>query len=201
MDRTMIRRTAALFVPAALVLTVACGLSYASVQQALRGGANDPQVQLAEDAASALTAGASPGSVVGPGSAVAGLAGSGLVDAAVSLAPFVVVYNAAGSPLASNAQLDGELPGAPVGVLQAATASGRNAVTWQPRAGVRIATVTIPWSGGTVLAGRSLRVVEEREDLALLLASAAWAAGLVALVVATLIAAAIWPKRTGAANG
>ena len=197
MDRETIGRAAALFLPAALVLTVACGVTYVSVQQVLRGGANDPQVQLAEDGAAALTAGAGPESLVGAGSAVVGLAGAGVVDVATSLAPFVVVYDAAGAPLASNGRLDGTLPVPPVGVLRAAAGSGRNAVTWQPRSGVRIATVTVPWSGGTVLAGRSLRVVEEREDLALVLVAAAWAAGLVTLVAVAFVAAAIWPGRPG----
>ncbi len=200
MTRLLLRRAVAFFIPAALVLSVACGLGYASVQQALRGGANDPQVQLAEDAAAALASGGTPDSVVGPGSAVAGLAGPGTVDAAVSLAPFVVVYDASGAPLASNARLDGAVPAPPAGVLAAATASGRNTVTWQPRVGVRIATVSVPWPGGTVLAGRSLRTVEQREDMALLLAGAAWLAGLVALVVASLVAGAIWPGRAAEAG-
>jgi hypothetical protein len=200
MGRTHLRQAVALFIPAAIVLTVACGLGYASVQQALQGGANDPQIQLAEDAAAALTAGAGPAAVVGPGSPVAGLAGSESVDAATSLAPFVVVYDAAGTPLASNARLDGTVPVPPLGVLRAAASSGRNAVTWQPRAGVRTATVTVPWSGGTVLAGRSLRVVEEREDLALLLAGAAWVVGIVALAVGALIAAALWQGRDESAE-
>jgi hypothetical protein len=191
----LLRRSAALFLPAALVLTVACGLGYTAVQQALRGGANDPQVQLASDAATALTGGAAPESVVGPGSAVAGMAGSGTVDAAVSLAPFVVVYDRSGTPLASNARLDGGMPVPPAGVLAAAAASGRNMVTWQPRSGERFATVSVPWSGGTVMAGRSLRLVEEREDTTFLLAGAAWAAGMVGLLVAALVAAVIWPRR------
>jgi hypothetical protein len=194
MHRPLPRRALAFFIPAAVVLAVACGFAYVSAQQVLRLGANDPQVQLAEDAATALTAGARPESVVGPGSAVAGMAGPGIVDAAVSLAPFVVVYDASDAPLASNARLDGALPAPPAGVLDAAVATGRNAVTWQPRPGVRIATVSVPWSGGTVLAGRSLRVVEEREDLALLLAAAAGLAGLVALTVAAIVAAALWPS-------
>lgn len=195
MDRSqLLRRSVAFFIPAALVLTVACGLGYTVLQQALRGGANDPQVQLASDAAAALTGGASPASVVGPGSAVAGMAGSGTVDAAVSLAPFLVVYDRSGAPVTSNARLDGGMPQPPAGVLAAAAASGRNMVTWQPRAGVQFATVSVPWSGGTVMAGRSLRLVEEREDTTLLLAGAAWAAGLVGLVVAALVAAAIWPR-------
>jgi hypothetical protein len=196
MDRSPVRRAIALFLPAAVVLTVSCGLGYAAAQQVLRGGANDPQVQLAEDAAAALTVGAGPGTVVGTGSAVAGEAGPGTVDIATSLAPFIVVYDASGTPLASNARLDGDLPTPPAGVLRAAVASGRNTVTWQPRAGVRIATVSVPWSGGTVLAGRSLRVVEEREDHALQIATAAWLAGMAALVVAALVAAAVWPTAT-----
>ncbi len=196
MDRyALLRRSAAFFVPAALVLTVACGLGYTAVQQAQRGGANDPQVQLASDAATALTGGAAPESVVGPGSAVVGVAGTGMVDASVSLAPFVVVYDRSGTPLASNARLDGGIPAPPAGVLAAAAASGRNTVTWQPRPGVRIATVSVPWSGGTVMAGRSLRLAEEREDTTFLLAGAAWAAGMIGLVVAALVAAAIWPRR------
>jgi hypothetical protein len=194
MDRALLRRAIAFFIPAALVLTVGTGLAYVSVQQVLRSGANDPQVQLAEDAAAALDSGSDPGSVTGPGSAVVGMAGPAVVDPAVSLAPFVVVFDVSGAPLASNARLDGAIPAPPAGVLEAAKASGRNAVTWQPRPGVRIATVTVPWSGGTALAGRSLRVVEEREDQALFLAGAAWAAGLVSLALAALLAGWIWPR-------
>ncbi len=174
--------------PATVVLTVACGLGYAGAQQVLRSGANDPQVQLAEDAARSLDAGATPAGLVGPGSAAAGLAGPAPVSVATSLAPFLEVFDAGGVVVASNATLDGSAPIPPAGVLAAARASGRDVVTWQPRAGVRIAAVAIPWSGGTVLAGRSLRVVEEREDQALLLAAAAWMAGLVALVAAGIAA-------------
>ncbi len=196
-DGRLVRLALPAFATAVVTLTMACGLGYAVVQQALRSGANDPQLQLSEDGARALDGGAAPSSLVGPGSAAAGLAGAALVDPAVSLAPFVVVYDASGAPLAANATLDGGTPKPPDGVLETARSSGIDKVTWQPEAGVRIAAVVVRWSGGTVLAGRSLRNVEEQEDRTLLLAGAAWLAGLVLIAVAAIVAA--WLVRRGEA--
>jgi len=183
-----IRRIVARLLPPLVVLAVACGLGYAEAQQVLRASANDPQVQLAEDAAAALDTGAEPAVVVGPGSAVASLAGQATVDLRTSLAPFVAVYDLSGTPVASNGTLDGKPPMPPAGVLEAARASGRDTVTWQPQASVRIAAVAVPWAGGTVLAGRSLREVEAREDNAFRLALAAALAGAITLVGAVLVA-------------
>jgi hypothetical protein len=190
-----VRRLLARLLPPAVVLAVACGVAYGEAQQVLRSSANDPQVQLAEDAAGALEGGAAPATVVGTGSAVAALAGQGTVDLASSLAPFMAVYDAAGTVIASNGTLHGAAPVPPSGVLAAARSSGRDVVTWQPGPGIRIAAVVIPWSGGTVLAGRSLLEVEAREDNALLLAVAAGVAGLVALVVAVLVAEWLAPPQ------
>jgi hypothetical protein len=58
---------------------------------------------------------------------------------------------------------------------------------------MRIATVAVSWSGGTVVAGRSLRLVEDRETNAELIAGLAWIASLVALAAASLVAARLWP--------
>jgi hypothetical protein len=184
--RILARRAVALFLPLVVVATALCGLVYVVAQQGLRSGANDPQVQLAEDAARALDAGTTPASVTGPVT----------VDVARSLAPFVVVYDASGRPLASSGQLDGADPVPPLGVLDHATADQPNIVTWQPRPGVRVATVTSRWSGGTVMAGRSLREVERREDQVLLLVAAGWTATIVVLVAASLAAVLIAPRRT-----
>lgn len=164
MRSPVVRRAVAFFLPVAVLATLCCGLVYAAVQQDLRMGANEPQLQLAEDAARALDSGAQPATIVG----------STKVDVAASLAPFVVIYDAAGNVLATDGQLDGHDPIPPLGVLDAARADPPNRVTWQPRAGVRIASVTVPWHGGTVLAGRSLREVERQEDTILLIAAAAW---------------------------
>jgi hypothetical protein len=186
MNQRLLRLALLAFAPAFVALTVACGLGYVVVQQALRAGANDPQVQLAEDGARALDIGVEPASLIGPGSAAAGFAGPALVDPSVSLAPFVVIYDVAGIPVATNATLAGGTPKPPSGVLETARSEGIDKVTWQPGPGVRIAIVVVPWRGGTILAGRSLRLVEEQEDRTLLLAGAAGLAGLTLLVVVSL---------------
>ncbi len=176
------RRAAALFLPLAVAITLGCGLLYAVVQQDLRLGANDPQQQLAQDTAAALNAGGQP----------TDLAGGPTVDLAVSLAPFVAIDDAGGRPLSSNGQLDGQPPMPPPGVLAAARESGLNLVTWQPRAGLRYALAVVPWDGGTVIAGRSLRLAEERTDTILRLVGLGWFAILVAAGLAAIIAARIW---------
>jgi hypothetical protein len=181
MTDRLLRRAIAFFLPAAVVLTVACGLAFVGLQQTLRMDANDPQVQLAGDLARKLDAGGAPGTLVGPPD----------VDLGVSLAPFVAVYDPAGMVLATDGTLDGGPPVPPIGVLDAARSSGIDTVTWQPRAGVRIAAVVVPWHGGTVLAGRSLRAVQERIGALQGLAVAAWLAGLVLLGIASAGAAAL----------
>jgi hypothetical protein len=60
---------------------------------------------------------------------------------------------------------------------------------------VRIASVTVPWHGGTVLAGRSLREVERQEGNILLVSAAAWVVMLGALAVTTLFATWLWPRH------
>jgi hypothetical protein len=72
-------------------------------------------------------------------------------------------------------------------------------VTWQPRPGVRIATVTVPWNGGTVLAGRSLRLVEEHAATLELLVGGGWLATLAALAAAAGAVARLWPKSAAPA--
>ena len=174
----------AIFVPLAVLVTLTYGLVYIETQQALRAGGNDPQFQLAEDAASRLDAGDSAATVAG---------NAATIDVATSLSPFMIISDAKDSVIASNAILDGSVPLPPHGVLDAARTGSANAVTWEPRDGVRIASVTVSWSGGTVLVGRSLRRVEQQEWNAELIAGAAWLTSLLALVVAALLAAVIWP--------
>jgi hypothetical protein len=143
------------WLPLALCTTVLAGLVYVAVQQSFRQGANDPQIQIVEDAAAQLEAGQQPGTVVG----------SSTVDMAHSLATYLIVYDEAGHVLASSVQLNGNVPSIPPGVLTAARQSGENRLTWQPQEGVRSAAVVTYFEGshpGFVLAGRSLREVENR---------------------------------------
>jgi hypothetical protein len=178
------RRFLAFLLPAATVLTLACLIIAAALQQDLRQGADDPQLQLAEDATARLDAGDPPGAVIG----------AGHVDIATSLDPFVAVYDAGGKALATSGQLDGAAPAPPPGVLDAARATGRDTVTWQPRAGVRVAIAVIPWRGGTVLAGRSLRRVEEMQSKIEGLIALGWLGSLAAVGLASLVAARIWTR-------
>lgn len=167
--KTILRR----WLPLALLATAFCGLVYVAVQQSLRLGANDPQIQLAEDTADALAR----------GGAVASLVPASQVDIARSLAPFVVVFNDKGEALASSGLLHGRPPALPAGVLDYARQHGQDRVTWQPEPGVRVASVVVAYGGtssGFVMAGRSLREVEKRIDQVGQIAGAAWLATLVA---------------------
>jgi hypothetical protein len=186
-----VRRGTALFLPAAAALTLAAFLIVVAVQQDLRIGANDLPQQLAEDGARALDDGASPAAV----------AGAGAVPIDSSLAPFIAIYDAAGSLLATDGSLDDRPPSIPIGVLHAARATGRDAVTWQPREGVRVALVVVPWQGGTIAAGRSLRLIESRIDAIQLLIVLGWLAGLAALAVAAAVAGWLWPTNRRPTSG
>jgi hypothetical protein len=167
------------WLPLAVVATVLAGTAFTIGQQILRSGANDPQVQLAEDAAAELQAGANPTDVLP----------SAHIDIASSLAPWVMVYGPDRRQLAGSARLDGKVVEYATSVLDNAPAGGRrDEVTWQPRSGVRAATVVVGFKGGWVVAGRSLRLVEEREDLVAQLAIAGWLAALVGGAVAVLAA-------------
>jgi hypothetical protein len=66
-------------------------------------------------------------------------------------------------------------------------------ITWQPAPGVRVAAVIVPYGGqqpGFVLAGRSLRLVEQREDALLRDVAGGLAAGLAVTLAAAVAAAA-----------
>lgn len=140
---------------------------YGAVQQVLRQGADDPQIQMAEDAAAKLSAGQAVQSVVP----------TDKVDIATSLAPYMIVFDANGTPIASSAQLNGQTPTLPSGIFDFVRRNGEDRITWQPQDGVRSAVVVTQFKGsntGFVLAGRSLREVEIREDNLLLLLNLGW---------------------------
>src|SRR5579864_5447817 len=100
-----------------LILTITFSTIYTVGQQVLRTSANDPQIQLAEDAATQLNNGSNPIDVV-----------TGNVDMSGSLAPFVNIYNSQGQPVAGNGYLAGTLAEPPIGILQASTGHLYNAV-------------------------------------------------------------------------
>ncbi len=165
------------WVPVAVAVTGLCGLAYVMLQQSLRQGANDPQIQMAEDAAAALSGGGSPDAVLP----------AAQVELSSSLAPFIDLYDMNGSPIAGSGLLNGRLPAYPLGALEAARQAGENRVTWQPSPDVRIASVVVPFKGGYVVAGRSLREVEMRVSQMEVITLLAWLATLAAVFAAAAV--------------
>ncbi|MGA7192456.1 MAG: hypothetical protein WBW94_02420 [Anaerolineales bacterium] len=162
-----------IWLPFAVVITAFCGLAYATVQQVLRQGLNDPQIQMVEDTAYALNNGATIDSVI-----------SGTkVEMSRSLAPFIDIYDMNENPIAGSGLLNGQLPAYPKGALDSAKQSGENRVTWQPNPDVRIASVVVPYNDGFVVAGRNMREVEQRESQTELLAGVTWILALIATFI------------------
>jgi hypothetical protein len=151
----------------ALVTSAFCCLVYATVQQTLRQGANDPQIQMAEDIANSLENGESAASVIP----------TNQVDLSSSLGTFVILFDDLGNQTASSGVLHGQNPVLPGGVLDYTRRHGEDRITWQPERGVRIAAVVTRYNGvksGFVLVGRSLREVEKRIDQITLFCGVTW---------------------------
>jgi hypothetical protein len=142
----------------AVVLTLLGGAAAITMQQMLRRGANEPQMDMASWYAGEITAGENPGDVIPPG----------YVDMARSLQPFVIFYDEQGKPGPGTGYLDQAVPRPPSGVFDFVRTHGSENVTWQPRPGVRVASViqrVNSKTSGFILAGRSLRLVEQQESL------------------------------------
>lgn len=171
----IVRTTAKYWVLVGIVIIGLWFLVAATMQQVIRQSANDPQVQIAEDAAASLGAGQSIQNVVP----------ANKVDIANSLASYVVVFDIHGKPIAASGQLNGQMPTVPSGVFDSVRQSGEDRLTWQPQIGVRSAVVVTQFKGqtsGFVLAGRSLRESERLQDNITQLLSA----GLIGLLVVIL---------------
>jgi hypothetical protein len=169
------------WLPVGVAVALVIGVSYVFVQQDYRQSANDPQIMVARDVAAGLAAGKTADELVT----------NEKVDPSKSLAPFVTVLGADGRIVISSMVLGATTPTPPSGALAAAKASGENRVTWQPRADTRIAAVIVPVTGGPggyVVAGRSLQVVEEREDQLTQLAGLGILGALLATLITTMFA-------------
>lgn len=145
------------WLPFAVVITLLSLFIYIVAQQVIRLSANNPQAQIANDAAIALSSGAIPNTIVG----------TEKIEISKKLGTFIMVYNDNNKILASSAVLDGQAPNYPEGILNYTKQNNEDRVTWQPRSGVREATVAVRYSGeasGVVVAGRSLIESEKLID-------------------------------------
>ncbi len=158
------------------LLSFTAGMVYITGQQILRQSANDPQIQMSEDTASALAAGVNIQDVLP----------AGTVAMQTSLASYLMIFDDTGHLLSASTQLDGAAPVVPDGVFNDVRQKGKQRFSWQPASGVRSAAVITHFSGsasGFVLAGRSLREVEKREDQLFQLTILGWLTGCVVLGV------------------
>ena len=141
-----------------LIFTLVASLVSLVVQQNYRLTANDPQIQMSEDMAQKLSMNPITTTLTTPDQ---------VFDVSASLSPFEIVYDDKGNVLTSSGILDGQTPVLPSGVLDYAQTHGQDRFTWQPKSGVRLATVVTYYSGkssGYVLVARSLREIENREN-------------------------------------
>lgn len=175
------------WLPLGVAVTLVCGLVYVTVQQNYRQSLNDPQIQMAEDAAAELSSGKEIDEVVP----------TNIVDMTSSLSPWLAVYTNTGVPLLSSGKLNGELPQLPPGVFSTSTWKGyaedrfsmqvppdETRFTWQPASNVRQAVVLVHFDSangiGFVAAGRNMREVENREGVLVLMSGIGWVVTMVA---------------------
>lgn len=171
MKRPIVFHTAALI----CVLTAFGFFSAIVCQQMLRRGADQPQRQMVETYAASIL----------NGTVLETAIPDQHIDLAQSLETFLAFYDDQGRPLRSSGYLGSAPPVPPAGVFEALRRDGSKNVTWQPRPGVRLATVARRIDGprpGFLVAGRSLRVTEEYENTLRGMAFAGWLAIVILLV-------------------
>lgn len=174
---------------AVLSAAVLVAFVYTAMQQNYRQAANDPQIQYVEDLTKALDEGAASAEALG---------GGNMVDPRSSLAPFLIVAGEDKKVVTSTIQIDGNTPGLPEQVLEAAK-KGQQRVTWKPHKDASIALVVQQFKGekpGFLLVGRSMKETDKRVRQLMYFSIATWAI-LTALIS---IAFLIRPKNKGAAT-
>ena len=179
LTRTQIQSIFKIWVPLAIVTTLLSGLIYLTVQQDIRIGGNDPQIQISEDVARQISTGENPLDFIPPIK----------VEVSKSLANYIIIFDEKGKIIGSSAVLDNKEPTIPQGVFGQTKSLGETRFTWQPRNGVRSAVVVNYYKGsssGFVLVGRSMREIEKRIDNLELIVFLAWVITLATSFSATL---------------
>ena len=194
----LISRTILAWMPLAAAITILSVLIYAAVQQNYRQSLNDPQIQMAEDAAfdidhrstsweSIVPQGHQiPVGSLTPWIAITDREGHILTDYDDSGDTSIEHITAVATTLATEGGPVGYLD-IPKGVLDYARSKGQNRLTWQPYQlqqdflgyTFREAIVVVPLKdGGYVVAGRNMREVEEREGRLCMMVLLAWLAAM-----------------------
>lgn len=150
------------------------GCVYVCIQQSLRLSANEPAASAAKQVLVKLQSGRTPQNVLPE-----------KTDIRTSITPFVYIYDANQRLAATSAAYGSEDITYPKSILTEIGKSGENRVTWQPKLGLRFATVGIKYSGGYVIGCYSLSESENtisRIGFLLLIGYALYAAGCAVLL-------------------
>ena len=161
------------------ILTIFFLTIYTASQQVLRQSGYDPQIQMAEDTATALSGGFAVPADFMPASRQP-------FDMSQSIAPFTMIFDENGTLLESSANLAGKIVLPPAGTFDYTKTHSEDRFTWQPQAGARFAVILKYYGGarpGFVLVGRSLREVEIRTENLLKIVGLAWFASVVILIL------------------
>lgn len=161
------------FATVAVIVTIIFMSVYVIGQQIIRLSANMPQIEMAEDIAQKLNNGARLVDVLPEGEKV---------NPAVSSAAFVVIFDKKKNVVAYSGEIDGKIPTVPEGVLKQTPKKGYNAVTWQPKENVRLASVEVRANDYYVLTARSLAEPEKLVDTIGKLTLVGYVAAMVMLV-------------------
>lgn len=161
------------WIPLAIVITALSLLVYGALQQDLRLSSNDPQIRIAEDLRQDLNSGKKLEEALL----------SKNVDISKSLSEFAIVFDDNNNPTLSQASLDGKIPTPPKGVFDFVRTHEQDRFTWEPKPGVRVAAVVIKYNQGFVLAGRSIREVEKREDWIFKITGITWLGTLILTLI------------------
>ncbi len=150
--------------------TLVLGAAYAMVQQSTRLSADDLPLSAAQTARQELQTNSNAKDVV-PAIKTNLRSETGI---------FVIVTDDAEHVIASSATLDGQTPLPPRGVFSFAQQHGSDHFTWEPVAGVRLATRVTTYNSGSsqgfVITGQSLQPFEDRISTYTWIAGAAWLA-------------------------
>jgi hypothetical protein len=174
----------------AAMITLLCGIIYIVGQQGFRASADDPQYQMAEDAVIAINKGADPKSLIST---------TTTLEIAKTLSPYLIIYDRSGNVSAGSAVLNGKPLKVPQGVLDYIQKHGADHATWQPQPGIRQAMVGLSTNaskGYVVIAGRSLRKIEERIERLGERVAFGWAMSLLAMLVVVTLQQVAVKKRS-----
>lgn len=168
------------WIPLGFSVTAVFIFGYISLQQSMRMSANDAPLDIAINIDQALTEGVS----------FKQFNSSRPVEMDKSLSPYVILYDASGTPIAGSGAIHGNYPVPPSGVFEYLKTHKQDSFTWEPSGSARQAVVARYHNGATpifIIAGHSLKEVEGRVTQLSKLSFVLWLSTMVGSYLLTLV--------------